>query len=94
MLLFADDSVVHRRIKDQHDQALLQEDHDSLGEWEHTWQMEFNPSKRNIIHIMPNNQSLDIQRLFPWAKTGNNKCQQVPGHHHQQRPLLWPMLKM
>lgn len=29
--LFADDSLLYRRIKDQHDQALLQEDIDSLG---------------------------------------------------------------
>ena len=29
--LFADDSLLYRRIKDQHDQAILQEDHDSLG---------------------------------------------------------------
>ena len=62
--LFADDSVVYRRIKDQHDQALLQEDLDSPGEWVHTWQMEFNPSKCSIIHITPNKLSLDIQLLF------------------------------
>ena len=85
--------IDYRRIKDQHDQAQLEEDLDSLRDWEHTWQMEFNPSKCNIIHIMPNKQSLDIQ-LFPWANTGNKKCQQVPGHHHQQWPLLWLMLKM
>ena len=33
-------------------------------------------------------KSPDIQRLSPWANTGNSKCQQVPGHHHQ----LWPPL--
>ena len=54
--LFADDSLLYRRIKDQHDQALLQEDFDSLEEWEHMWQMEFNPSKCNVICIMPNKQ--------------------------------------
>lgn len=29
--LFTDGSLLYRRIKDQHDQAILQEDHDSLG---------------------------------------------------------------
>ena len=37
--------IDYRRIKDQHDQAQLEEDLDSLRDWEHTWQMEFNPSK-------------------------------------------------
>ena len=54
--LFADDSLPYRRIKDQQDQALLQKDLDSLEEREHLWQMEFNPSKCNIICIMPNKQ--------------------------------------
>ena len=63
--------------------ALLQEDLDSLEEWEHMWKMEFNPSKY-VIHIMPNKQSPDSQLLPPWANTGNNKYQQVSGHHYQQ----------
>ena len=54
--LFADDSLLYRRIKGQQDQALLQEDLGSLEEWEHMWQMEFNPSKCNVIRIMPNEQ--------------------------------------
>ena len=53
---FADDSLLYRRIKDQQDKALLQEDLDSLKEWEHTWQIEFNPSKCSVILIMPNEQ--------------------------------------
>ena len=52
--LFADDSLLYRRIKDHQDQALLQQDLDSLEEWEHTWQMNFNTSKCNVIRIMPN----------------------------------------
>ena len=52
--LFADDSLLYRRIKDHQDQALLQQDLDSLEEWEHTCQMNFNTSKCNVIQIMPN----------------------------------------
>ena len=54
--LFADASLLYRRIKDQQDQALLQEDLDSLEEWKHMWQMEFNQSKCKVIRIMPNKQ--------------------------------------
>ena len=54
--LFADDSLLYRKIRDQQEQALLQEDLDSLKEWEHTWQIEFNPSKCSVILIMPNEQ--------------------------------------
>ena len=52
--LFADGNLLYKRIKDQQDQALLQEDLDSLGEWKDTRQMELNPSKCNVIRIMPN----------------------------------------
>ena len=52
----ADDSLLYRRTKDQQDQALLQEDFDSLEEWEYMWRMEFKPSKYNVICIMPNKQ--------------------------------------
>ena len=52
--LFADDSLLYRRIKDHQEQALLQQDLDSLEEWEHTEQMNFNTSKCNVIRIMPN----------------------------------------
>ncbi|XP_070198643.1 uncharacterized protein [Littorina saxatilis] len=49
--LFADDSLLHRNVKTKRDQVLLQQDLDALAEWETTWQMSFNPSKCNTIHI-------------------------------------------
>ena len=49
--LFADDSLLYRSIKTKGDQALLQRDLDALAEWEKSWQMSFNPSKCNTIHI-------------------------------------------
>ena len=42
--LFADDSLLYRNVKNEQDQALLQEDLDALATWETTWQMSFNPS--------------------------------------------------
>jgi hypothetical protein len=49
--LFADDSLLHREIKSKRDQTLLQQDLDALASWEESWQMSFNASKCNTIHI-------------------------------------------
>ena len=42
--LFADDSLLYRKIKSESDSSTLQEDLQKLEEWEHDWQMSFNPS--------------------------------------------------
>jgi hypothetical protein len=49
--LFADDSLIYRKIKSEADALALQEDLDRLQEWERKWMMSFNPSKCEVIHI-------------------------------------------
>jgi hypothetical protein len=49
--LFADDSLLYRRIKSQQDAEILQEDLRRLEKWEADWQMQFNPSKCEVIRI-------------------------------------------
>jgi len=49
--LFADDSLLYRRIKTVEDVAILQDDLDQLQKWEQDWQMTFNPSKCEVLHI-------------------------------------------
>ena len=49
--LFADDSLLYRRVKTPQDAEILQVDLDALQRWETTWQMAFNPSKCEIISI-------------------------------------------
>ena len=49
--LFADYSLLHRKICNQYDPELLQQDPQRLGDWENTCQMSFNPSKCNITRI-------------------------------------------
>ena len=51
--LFADDSLLFRKITKPEDQLRLQQDLDALSKWENTWQMNFNPSKCNLIRILP-----------------------------------------
>ena len=49
--LFADDSLLYRRIQNNADFCQLQEDLDKLQEWEQKWQMAFNAEKCEVIRI-------------------------------------------
>ena len=49
--LFADDCLLYRTIHTPSDTAQLQQDLDSLRQWEEDWQMEFNPTKCELIRI-------------------------------------------
>jgi hypothetical protein len=49
--LFADDSLLYRKIKTPEDSIILQDDLNRLQKWEKDWQMSFNPSKCEVIRI-------------------------------------------
>ncbi|KAK3109083.1 hypothetical protein FSP39_022693 [Pinctada imbricata] len=49
--LFADDTVVYITICKRGDSAQLQEDLHNLETWEKAWDMEFNPSKCQVIRV-------------------------------------------
>ena len=49
--LFADDCVLYRRINNNRDAELLQEDLEALQTWERDWLMEFHPQKCQVLHI-------------------------------------------
>ena len=49
--LFADDTAVYITVNNPTEQNTLQEDLDRLQKWEHSWDMEFNPSKCTVINI-------------------------------------------
>ena len=49
--LFAHDCLLYRTVNSSDDAASLQQDLDNLQEWEHAWQMHFNPDKCEVIHI-------------------------------------------
>ncbi len=49
--LFADDTAIYLTISKQSDSLTLQKDLDTLQRWEETWDMEFNPSKCQVLHI-------------------------------------------
>ena len=47
--LFADDSLLYRRIYSKKDADILQNDLDTLAEWGFTWKMAFHPKKCQVI---------------------------------------------
>ena len=49
--LFADDSLLYRRIKSKEDALILQKDLKILEHWERTWKMEFHPGKCQLLRI-------------------------------------------
>ena len=49
--LFADDIALYLTISTPSQSEILQKDLDNLERWSHKWDMEFNPSKCQVIHI-------------------------------------------
>ena len=49
--LFADDTAVYLAVQGQEDTDVIQNDLNILQEWEKAWDMEFNPSKCQVVHI-------------------------------------------
>ena len=49
--LFAEDTVVYLTINSKADCQTLQQDRHKLEIWEKDWEMEFNPSKCQVLHI-------------------------------------------
>ena len=57
--LFADDCLLYRTITSAGDSRALQEDLDRLQEWEHDWQMLFNPDRCEMIRITNKRKAIE-----------------------------------
>ena len=49
--LFADDTALYLTMEGKDDSKALQNDLDILSIWETRWDMEFNPSKCQLVHV-------------------------------------------
>ena len=49
--LFADDTAIYITVNNHSDSDILQQDLDTLQTWECLWDMDFNPSKCQVLHI-------------------------------------------
>ena len=59
--LFADDTVVYLTVTSKDDSQTLQQDLQKLEKWEKTWEMHFNPSKCQVLHITRARNPLQTQ---------------------------------
>ena len=66
--LFADDTLLYGVVVEDSDCDNLQDDLNKLEIWQHEWQMQFNPSKCNIICIS-NKQTYSTVIFFLWVQT-------------------------
>ena len=78
--LFADDTVVYLAVSSSQDSQVLQSDLDSPQYWERTWDMEFNHSKCQVLHVtrsrkpvmsiyFTHNQELEMVDTWTSART-------------------------
>ena len=49
--LFADDTAVYLKIGGSDDERVIQDDLDRLSVWEDQWDMEFNPTKCQVVRV-------------------------------------------
>ena len=61
--LFADDTAVYLTVQGQEDADIPKDDLNVLQEWEKAWDMEFNPSKCQVLHISRSRKPINILTL-------------------------------
>ena len=54
--IFADDTKIYRKVNNDEDREILQNDINKLQEWAQTWQLHFNASKCKVMHKGYNNK--------------------------------------
>jgi hypothetical protein len=59
--IFADDTKLFRALSSSEDEVILQQDLDSLMAWSQKWQLGFNRSKCEVLHLGRVNHRLDYQ---------------------------------
>ena len=59
--LFADDTALYLTLNNLTDSKTIQEDLDRLTQWELDWDMEFNPSKCQVIQVTRSRQPIPTQ---------------------------------
>ena len=54
--LFADDAKLYSEVQNQTDANALQQDLDTICNWAHKWQLNFNLNKCKVLHIGKKNK--------------------------------------
>ena len=78
--LFADDTIAYLVIECPNDSNLLQEDINTLCEWEQQWRMKFHPSKCTKLTVTTRRNPTQVEYQL-------NVIGQVPRHHSHRLTL-------
>ena len=62
--LFADDTAIYLALENKSDSDKLQRDLDRLQTWEARWDMEFNPSKCQVVRVTSSRNPLQTQYIL------------------------------
>ena len=62
--LFADDTALYLTMESEDDRSALQTDLDILYAWETRWDMEFNPSKCQVVHVTGSRKTVKIDYVL------------------------------
>jgi len=65
--LFADDCIVYRQIRAKKDCDILQNDLQTLSEWEQTWGIEFHPQKCTVLRVTRKRRPIEHTYLLKGA---------------------------
>ena len=78
--LFADDTAVYLTVGGSDDERVLQDNLDRLSVWEDQWDMEFNPSKCQVVRVTTSKKIIKFSVHFTWSDIGGcHKCQVLGG---------------
>ena len=72
--LFADDTLLHRPVASVDDTAAIQADLSAIEEWERKWNMDFNPSKCEVLHITNKRNPVDSEYHLHRVQLGVTKA--------------------
>ena len=61
LFMFADDTKLFREIKNQDDNAHLQQDLDELSNWSEKWKLKFHPGKCSVLHLGKTNKKTSYE---------------------------------
>ena len=82
-------SGVPKGISDSDDGTVLQIDLGRLSAWESLWDMEFNPSKCQVVRLTTANEVINTVYTLHGQSQGCHKCKVLGGGH-----LQWPNLEL
>ena len=86
--LFADDTAVYLTVRNNSDSNILQADLDRLEIWKRTGDMEFNPSKCQVLHISKSRHPVSTQYSLHNQALESVDCAKYRGVH-LSKDLSW-----